>query len=153
MPKRMIRTIALAVGAGALVLGSAAPAMADDHGVGASKLNIPNGTPASNYSVAFNQNAPETPCPTNVTSWSAQTASKNMKAISVVLAASCANAGPNGGGVITVNIAAPAEVKKRNAVVKVIGTSSTDATVKVVKTIVVKVTGKSGNPGKGNKPA
>ena len=150
MPKRMIRTITLALGAGALVLGTAGPVMAADHGVGSSKLSIPNGTPASNYTVAFNQNATQTPCPTDVTLWSAKTASKNMKAIVVLPAASCANTGPNGGGVITVNIAAPAEVKKRNAVVKVIGTSSADATMKVVKTIVVKVTGKSGNPGQGN---
>ncbi len=150
MPKRMIRTITLALGAGALVLGSAGPVLAVDHGAGASKLSIPNGTPSSNYSVALDKSAPETPCPTDVTLWSAKTASKKMTAIVVLPAASCANTGPNGGGVITVNIAAPVDVKKRNAVVKVIGTSSSDATVKVVETIVVKVTGKKGITGQGN---
>ena len=153
MSARIARTIAFGVGAGALVLAAAGPALADDLGVGASKLSIPSGTAAANYTVAYDQAAPETPCPTTVTGWMAKTASKNMKAIVVAPAASCANTGPNGGGVITVNIAAPAEAKKRNAVVKVIGTNSADATVKVVKTIVVKVTGKAkpGN-GNGNKP-
>ena len=150
MSARIARTIALGVGAGALVLGAASPALADDIGAGASKISIPNGTGAVLYSVPFDQGAPETPCPAAATAWMAKTASKNMKAVVVTPAASCENTGPSGGGVVKVTIAAPAEAKKRNAVVKVIGTSATDATVKVVKTIVVKVTG-TAKPGKGPK--
>ena len=79
----------------------------------------------------------------------AKTASKNMKAIVVASGRRRCTAGATG-GVITVNIAAPAGAKKKNAVVKVIGTSTADATVKVVKTIVVKVTG-TAKPGNGPK--
>lgn len=145
MTARTLRAVALAAGAGALVLATAAPAMADDTGLGASKLSIPSGTAATNYPVPLDPANPANPCPADVTTWTAKTASKNMKAIVVAPAASCAN------GVVTVNVAAPAGAKKKNAVIKVIGTNTNDATVKVVKTIVVKVTGVQGNPGKGPK--
>lgn len=145
MSARMIRTLALGVGAAALVVGAAAPAMADDSGVGASKLSIPTNTAAKDYQVMFEEGSnPVTPCPANVTSWSAKTASKQMTAIVVAPTASCAD------GKITVNVATQPVSKKKNAVIKVIGVSSTDATVKVVKTIVVKVTG-TAKPGKGPK--
>lgn len=145
MTARTIRAAVLAVGAGALLLASAGPALADDTGVGASKLSIVSGAPAADYGVAYDAATPTNPCPANVTTWAAKTASKKMTAVVVAPTATCVN------GLVTVNVAAPAGAKKKNAVIKVIGTNPNDATVKVVKTIVVKVTGVTGNPGKGPK--
>lgn len=145
MTARTLRVAVLTAGAAALVFATAAPAMADDIGAGASKLSIVSGTGPAAYSVAYDAATPANPCPAEATAWTAKTASKKMTAIVVAPEATCLN------GQVTVTVTAPGGAKKKNAVIKVIGTNPNDATVKVVKTIVVKVTGVTGNPGKGPK--
>jgi hypothetical protein len=56
------------------------------------------------------------------------------------------------GSLLTVQVAVNANSHKKNAVIKLVSTTNPGGT-KVVKTFVVKVIGKTGNPGKGHKPA
>jgi hypothetical protein len=57
----------------------------------------------------------------------------------------------DGVGTLSVTVSDNANSNKKNAVVKIVGTSATGP--KIVKTFVVKVLDQSGNNGKGNKPA
>ena len=141
MDTRIIRTLAVGAGAGALVLGMAAPALADD------PINPYKFTVAVNevktLSAKFDP-VGSTPCPANTT-WTARTAGK-QNAITVTPAASCDPAT----GMLSVQVAENPNSKKKNAVVKITGVNSDSTIAPIVKTFVVKVTGQA-KPGKGPK--
>lgn len=150
MSTRMIRTLAIAAGAGALVLSAAAPAMAADT---VTKLpakttitkdvGVAVAIPAANQPVGFT-------CGTANVTWTARVPGKQDAIL--ISAVTCTE------GVLGLNVTSNNASAKKNAVVKFTGVDSkgtpetTDDTTSVM-TLVVKVTGKTGNPGKGNKPA
>jgi hypothetical protein len=143
MSARIARTIALGVGAGALVLSTAGPAFADDP-VNPYKFSIANTWTAGNAlsaPVDVDGVDPVLTC-ANYGAWTARVPGR-QDAITVGTP-SCTDA------TLSVPVTVTASAKK-NAVIKLVSTTSPDGT-KVVKTFVVKVTGKTGNPGKGNKP-
>lgn len=160
MSTRMIRTLAIAAGAGALVLSAAAPAMAADTSIDklpakakiatTEKVNVL--IPAANQPVGF-------VCGTANVTWSARVPGKqDAVLIAPVAPATALTSICDAGNNIALTVSSNSASAKKNAVVKFTGvdtkgTPETTDDTKSVMTLVVKVTGKTGNPGKGNKPA
>ena len=139
MSKRVARSVALMVGAGALVLGAAAPAMAADVNVtslpGKAKLVVANGDVAK-------VNAPlGMPC-ADVSEWTVRIPGK-QDAVIKPTDLGCT------GDMVTATINFSTTSNKKNAVVKFVGLKSAGG--KVVKTVVVKVD-RGGKPAKTGKP-
>jgi hypothetical protein len=161
MSARIARTIALGVGAGALVLSTAGPALAADTTIDklpgkatittSEKVNV--SIPAANQPAGF-------VCGTANITWMAKVPGKQdaVKLNDGLVPVTIACGAPDSPIVLTVT--ANSGSAKKNAVVKFIainnnGTTGVDETeddTKAVMTLVVKVTGKEGNPGKSNKP-
>lgn len=156
MASRTIRTIALAAGAGALVLGTAAPAMA--------VTNWPVSTfpakvaAAPGDTVALSFTAPDI-CNTAAWTWSYKVVGQRSGIASApAVALNCSGTTVS----VTLTAATPTTKSgKANSVVKLIATPvAPNAAEAVVLTTVVKVNhgakpaGKPAtNPGKGNKPS
>jgi hypothetical protein len=151
MSTRMTQRVVAAVGAGLLLatsgLALAGSAAADDSATpNPYKFSIPATptTPTLKAPVDIDGADPALTC-ANFGAWTAKVPGK-QDAITVA---------PNGvtcsGSDLMVAITITTSPKK-NAVIKLTSTTVPGGT-KVVKTFVVKVTGKTGNPGKGNKPA
>jgi hypothetical protein len=136
MSTRMIRTLALAVGAGALVLGAAAPAMAVTAPTPVTTLPA-NVKIATDGSIALNV-ANAAVCAATPTEFKAFSPGKQD---AVTTSASCS-------GTTLVGTVTPTASKKKNAVVKFTSTVNGE---KVVQTLVVHVN--RAKPGNGNKPA
>ena len=143
MSIRTIRTLALTVGAGALVLGAAGPALAADP---ISVTSLPGKVKmATTDTVQVRVAAAEGfACGTEGVTWVAKVPGK-QDAVKLSTSAPCT---PEG---LAVDVQSNDASKKKNAVVKLIGTNADGG--KSVMTLVVKVTGKNGNPGKGGKPS
>ena len=149
MNKRTITNIAVGLGAGALVLGMAAPAMAAGE-------NFTNDTLPGKTTLLAGQSATvtlTTPEGYDCTKWVTRKVGQKRANVVVQNTSAC-NA-----GVLSYSVSVPGDyTKKANVVVKFIVTN-TDATMKQVETLVVKVnptgkpqTGKPDtNPGKGPK--
>ncbi len=144
MSKGSMRTIAVLAGAGALVLSAAAPAMAADP---ITVTSLPGKAKmATTDTVQVRVAAPEGfACGTEGVSWLARVPGK-QDAVKLSTTAPCTLDG------LAVDVMSNDASKKKNAVVKLVGTNSMTGQ-KSVMTLVVKVTGKTGNPGKGKKPA
>ena len=150
MSKRVARSVALMVGAGALVLGAAAPAMAADNA-------FTNDTLPGKVSLKASESATvtlTTPDGFNCASWDVNKKNVGQKrargSVQVTLnGATCV------GSVATFTVmVVPEYTKKANVVVKFIVTND-EGTAKSVETLVVKVnkdakpqTGKPDNAGK-----
>ncbi len=141
MAKRIIRTLALGAGAGALVLGMAGPAMAAEISVTelpkrvvmttADTIQVRVATPEGFACTADGA----------LGNWVAFIPGK-QDAVALSTKTPCL------AGVLTLDVTSNSASPKKNAVVKLVGTGTEDA--KVVLTMSVKVTGKTAKPGKGN---
>lgn len=149
MSTRILRTLAVAAGAGALVLSAAAPAMAAD-----TVTELPGRTTvtsAAGTSVAIpvaNQPAGFT-CETANVTWTARVPGKQ----DAILISPVAGTSLCSEGAISLAITSNSASKKKNAVVKftgvnTMGTPETTDDTKSVMTLVVKVTDRA-KPGKG----
>ena len=157
MSARIARTIALGVGAGALVLGTAAPAFAADTTIDrlpgkatiSTSEKVTVAIPVANQPAGF-------ACGTANVTWVARVPGKQdairLNGGLVPVTAVC-----GAENVLGLTVTSNQDSAKKNAVVKFIATNNngtvdtTDDDTRAVMTLVVKVTGKTGNPGKGPK--
>ena len=147
MSTRMIRTLALAAGAGALVLGAAGPAMADDEATpNPYKFSVAKDAVDATLEAKYDPAATTSVCPVNTT-WTARVPGRQDAIVPNNPVVTCVN------GMLSLKVSDNRTSNKKNAVIKIVGTSTdVNVTSKIVKTFVVKVLDQSGNNGKGGKP-
>lgn len=150
MSTRMIRTLAIAAGAGALVLSAAGPVMAaTNYPVTTFPAKV-SAVPTDTIALSFVGPADSDICNTALWTWSVRVVGQRSGIVTPLPAVACATNTAS----VTLTVATPTTKKqKANSVVKLvaapIGGNTAEA---VVLTTVVKVNHKTGKPANTGKP-
>jgi hypothetical protein len=144
MRNRIIRTLAVGVGAGALVLGMAAPALAADYNVNEYPAKV---VATWNQSVALSYSSPDTNvdvCAPGVWAWTARAVGQKKAVTEVTPTVTCAEGSKVATVTFTTVAQSPFKKDKANVVLKLIATQvlapdSTETPQKMVFSTVLKV--------------